>query len=170
MHMAIMSPFTSKYHGMPHWKWVLRCCDKCPSIVLPSQEENKDTTNTCPTIRFNVYRNVSFFNIHGRRQYHKGTTCSFFSTVLRSDRTAKVYTWNKLLLLETSITKFHENYYISAIQKLAFHLPHVRILITHHCGKERREELKLRVNLHYSLIRRDYTKQVVSSFSHQIQS
>ena len=42
--MAIMYPCNSKYHGITHWKFVLRCCDKCPIIVLPSQEENKDTT------------------------------------------------------------------------------------------------------------------------------
>ena len=30
----------------------LQCCDKCSSIVIPSREENKDTTNTCLTIFF----------------------------------------------------------------------------------------------------------------------
>ena len=49
-------PCTSKHHGIPHWEFVLRCCDKCPSIVLPSQQTIKDITNTCKTIRFNVYR------------------------------------------------------------------------------------------------------------------
>ena len=38
MGMATMCPCTSKYHGLTHWKCLLRCCDNFPSIVLPSQE------------------------------------------------------------------------------------------------------------------------------------
>ena len=74
------------------------------------------------------------------------------------------------MVLETSITEFHENYYIPEIQKLAFHLPHVRILVTHHCGKERHEAFKLRGGLHAFLCRSDYAERVVCSFSHQNQS
>ena len=36
---------------------------------------------------------------------------------------------------ETSITEFHEKFYIPAIQKLEFHLPYVHILGTNDCGK-----------------------------------
>ena len=60
--------------------------------------------------------------------------------------------------------------YIPAIQKLEFHFTHVRILRTHHCGKERHGEFKRRGNLHDVLCRRDYIERVVSSFDHQIQS
>ena len=69
MSIETMCYCTSKHHGLLHWKFLLYCCDKCPSIVLPGQEENKDTTETCPTIRFHVYPNVSNCNIHGRRPY-----------------------------------------------------------------------------------------------------
>ena len=65
MDMETMCNCTSKNHEIPHWKYVFRCCDKYPSIVLPSNEENKDTKNSCTTIRFYVYRNVSCFNVHG---------------------------------------------------------------------------------------------------------
>ena len=36
--------------------------------------------------------------------------------------TANVYTGNNRVLMETSITEFHEKFYILAIQKLIFHL------------------------------------------------
>ena len=49
MAMETMCSFTSEYHGLPHCK---SFCDTCSSIVLPSQEENKDITNMCPTILF----------------------------------------------------------------------------------------------------------------------
>ena len=38
MTMSIMFPFTSTQNGLPHWKCVLRCCDKHPIIFIPSQE------------------------------------------------------------------------------------------------------------------------------------
>ena len=70
MTMAKMCPCTCKHHNIPQWKCVLRCCYKCPIIVPSSHEENKDTTNTCPTIIFHVCHNVSRFTVHGRRSYH----------------------------------------------------------------------------------------------------
>ena len=70
MAMIKMCLCTSKHNGLLHWKCVLRCCDKCTRIVLPSQEANKDTTKTCPTIRFHVYLIVSYCNVHGRHPYN----------------------------------------------------------------------------------------------------
>ena len=45
----------------------------------------------------------------------------------------------------------------------------MRILGTHHCGKERREAFKLLRNLHAVLCPRGYAERVVSSFAHQMQ-
>ena len=59
MAMEPMCNCNYEHHGISYWKCVLRCCDKVPIIVLPSQKENKYTTNTCTTIRFHVYHNVS---------------------------------------------------------------------------------------------------------------
>ena len=25
-------------HALPHWKYVMQCCDKCPIVNLPDQE------------------------------------------------------------------------------------------------------------------------------------
>ena len=38
-------------------------------------------------------------------------------------------------MMETTIDDFHNSLYIPAIQELDFHLPHVRILGTNHCGE-----------------------------------
>ena len=51
---------------------------------------------------------------------------------------------------------------------MAFNLPHVRIIGTHHCSKSRRELFKLRRDLRDVLCLRNYAERVVSSFSHQI--
>ena len=73
-------------------------------------------------------------------------------------------------MIETSILKFHNKYYITSIKKLAFHLPHVRIIGTHNCGKECHEEFKLRSKQHDVLCRSDYEDHIVSIFAHQIKS
>ena len=71
---------------------------------------------------------------------------------------------------ETAISDFHTSFYIPAIQKLAFRLPHVHILGTNHCGEMRRTAFKRRELFQYVLCRRDYSERVVASFANQIQS
>ena len=71
---------------------------------------------------------------------------------------------------ETTIPDFHTSFYIPDIQKLAFHLPHVRILVTNHCGKIRRTAFKRRELFQDELCYRDYAERVVSRFANQIQS
>ena len=51
------------------------------------------------------------------------------------DKFTKIYTRKELVMMETTIYDFHTSFYIPAIQKLAFRLPHVRILGTNHCGE-----------------------------------
>ena len=94
--MEKVCPCTSKYHRRPHWKCMLNCCDKCPSIILTIQEANKDTANMCPTTIFNVYRNFSYCTVHRKRPYHGLITCSMCSTVTSSGWTSKFYTQNNL--------------------------------------------------------------------------
>ena len=73
-------------------------------------------------------------------------------------------------MMETTISDFHTSFYIPAIQELAFHLPHVRILGTNHCGEMQRTAFKRRELFQDILCRRDYSERVVASFDNQIQS
>ena len=143
-----MCTCTYKNHGLQHCKYVLHCCDKCPIIFLTIQEANKNTTNTCPTIIFHVYRNVSRCTVNGRRQYNKLPTCSMYSTVPIYESTSKAYKQKELVLLETRKKEFNGKLCIPEIQKLAFHLQHVRILGNRHCSKELRDTFKCRGNSH----------------------
>ena len=72
--------------------------------------------------------------------------------------------------METKIYDFYTSFYITAIQNLAFHLPHVRILGTNHCGAMQHTSFKRRELFQDFLCRRDYSERVVASFYHQIQS
>ena len=47
----------------------------------------------------------------------------------------KIYTRKDLVMMETTNTNFHTSFYIPEIQKLEFHIPHVQILGTNHCGE-----------------------------------
>ena len=53
---------------------------------------------------------------------------------------------------------------------LAFHLPHVRILGTNHCGEIRHTAFKRREWFQDVLCRSDYAERVVARFANQIQS
>ena len=72
-------------------------------------------------------------------------------------------------MMHTTISEFHTSFYIPAIQKLAFHLPHVRILGTNHCGEIRGTAFKRRESFQDVLCRRDYAERVVSSFANKSQ-
>ena len=73
-------------------------------------------------------------------------------------------------MMEKTISDFITSFYIPAIQKLAFHLPHVRILGKHYCGAMRRTAFKRRVLFQDVLCCRDYADRVVASFANQIKS
>ena len=72
--------------------------------------------------------------------------------------------------METTISDFHTSFYITSIQKLSFHLPHVLILGTNHCCEMRHTAYNWRELFQDGLCCRDYDERVVASFSHQIQS
>ena len=73
-------------------------------------------------------------------------------------------------MIETTISDYHNSLYIPAIQKLAFHLPHVCILGTNHCGAMQLTAFKRHELFQDVLCRCDYADRVVASFSYQIQS
>ena len=76
----------------------------------------------------------------------------------------KINTRKDLVMMETTISDFHTNFYIPAIQKLAFNLPHVRILGANHCVKLRRTAFKRHELFQDVLCRRDYAERVLASF------
>ena len=84
------------------------------------------------------------------------------------DKSTKIYTRKELVMMETTIYDFHTTFYIPEIQNLAFHLPHVRILGTNHCGEMRRTAFKRHELFQDILCRRDYAERVVTRFGHQI--
>ena len=73
-------------------------------------------------------------------------------------------------MMETTISEFNTSLFITSIQKLAFHLLHVRILGTNHFVEIRRTDFKRREIFQDVQCRRDYFERLVAIFDHQIQS
>ena len=59
MAKATMCAYPQLYHALPHWKYVLRCCAKCPIVNLTNQETYDQHSNTNPSIRFHIYRIIA---------------------------------------------------------------------------------------------------------------
>ena len=72
-------------------------------------------------------------------------------------------------MMETTISNFHTSFYIPEIQKLAFHITHVKILGKNHCSDFSQTEFKRHKQFQDVLFRRDYSERVVASFTHQMQ-
>ena len=85
------------------------------------------------------------------------------------DSSTRIYTRKELVIMETTISGFHTSFYISDIQKMDFHLLHVHILGTNHCGEMQRIAFKRRELFQDVLCCCDYSESVVASFANQIQ-
>ena len=60
--------------------------------------------------------------------------CQLCEASIDSIAIVKLYTRKDLIMMEKSFFDFHQYFYISAIQKLALNLPHVRMIGNIHCG------------------------------------
>ena len=60
-------------------------------------------------------------------------------------------------MMDISILDFHQCLYIPAMQKISFHLSHVRIIGTHHCVNTLREAFNCHAAYQYVLRCQDYT-------------
>ena len=73
-------------------------------------------------------------------------------------------------MMETKKIDSRNSFYIPAIQRLDFHLPHVRILGTNHSDDLRRTSFKRHELFQDVLCHHDYAERVVAHFSHQMKS
>ena len=76
----------------------------------------------------------------------------------------KIYTRKYLVIMETKNSNFHTSLYISEIQKLAFHLPYLRIIGINHCGDSSLTAFKCHGSFQDVLCFRYYAERLVASF------
>ena len=63
---ATMCTYPQTDYALPHQKFVLWCCAKCPCINLPDQETEKKYEETTPLIRFHIYHIIGRCTAHFR--------------------------------------------------------------------------------------------------------
>ena len=119
---------------------------------------------------FYIYHIIGRCTTHGRISLKDYNICYMCEQEYLPDKSTKIYTRKELVMMETIISDFHTSLFIPAIPKLAFHLPHVRILGTNHCVELQRTAFKRREFFQDALCRLDYAEMVVASFANQIQS
>ena len=134
MDMAIMCAYPPYQHVLPHWKYVLSCFSNFPHIDLPDQESDNHYSNASSSIIFHIYHLIARCTVHGRRPLDENKIPCLCFQYPATVTHVKLYTRREIVMMETSIDDFHTSLYITEIQNLAFHLPHVHILGTNHCG------------------------------------
>ena len=72
--------------------------------------------------------------MHGRRSFNENKQFPLIEDSTDAIVNEKRYLIKHIVMMETLIVDFHQQLYITEIQKLELHLPHVKIIGTHHCG------------------------------------
>ena len=144
------------------------CCDNCPCINIPDQETTKKHDKTTPSIRFHIYHIIGRCATHGRISLKGKNICYMCKQESLSDKSTKIYTRKELVMMEKTISDFNTSFYMPAFQKLAFHLSHVRILGTNHCGEMQCTSFKRRELFQDDLCRRAYFERLVEIFAYKI--
>ena len=164
-----MCVYPQSDHALPHWKCVIRCCAKCPSVNLTEQEIYYQYSNTSLSIRFHIYHLIARCLTHGRLLLTDNLFFKFKQDYV-SEQPTKIYTGKELVMMETTIQTFHTSFYIPQIHKLAFHILHVQVLGTNHCGDYRQTAFKRCESFQDVLCFRDYAESLVAIFDHKVKS
>ena len=56
---STMCEYPQSDHALPHWKFVIQCCVKFPSINIPDQEIDDQYSDTSTSVRFNIYHLIA---------------------------------------------------------------------------------------------------------------
>ena len=170
MVQSTMCEYPHSDHALPHCKCVLQCCADCQCIDLPDQETNNQYSETTPSIWFHSYHTIACCPAHVIFPFIDKKICCIWKQESSSDSSTKIYNRKELVVMETKISGFRTSFYIPAIQNLAFHLPHARILGANHRVEMRRTAFKQRELFQDVICRLDYTERVVAIYAHKIQS
>ena len=165
---STMCPFPVENIDIPKWHCVLKCCRNCPSLLVPDEEKTENAQST--KIKFHVYRDVSRCSICGVLPFDGRKLCMTCNNQADPSLKGRLHTKKEIVLLEETITSFHQNYYMPSIEKLAYHLAHVRILGSNHVGLTRKQALMRRGQKKDIKLVRDFAERLGSCFGKEFQS
>ena len=94
---------------------MLRCFEQCPHIDFLYQELNNFHTTTFPTIYFHVYNVITRCTMHVPQPLEDKKQYRLCSDYLEDVSSSNLYSRKELIIMESYISKFHQNYYIPVI-------------------------------------------------------
>ena len=106
MEKSTMCAYSQSYHSLPHCKFVLRCCARCPSINLPDQETDDQYPDTSPSICLHVYHLIVRCTKHGKPPLTDNKMCRKCQQDTASRQSTEIYTIKELVMMETTISNF----------------------------------------------------------------
>ena len=111
MAKATICVYPQSDHSLPHYKCVMQCCDKFPSINLPDQVIDDQYHNTIPSISFHMYHIIALCTTHGKLLLTDKEIVHKCKQDTASYQSTKIYTRKELVTMETNIYNFHTNFY-----------------------------------------------------------
>ena len=88
---------------------------------------------------FHIFQNIPKCSIHSLRPFKYKNMGELCDKKLDKDKKGRLMAKKGFVLHEEVIDVFHEKYYIPTIEKVSFHLAHVRILGSMEYGKTRND-------------------------------
>ena len=86
-------------------------------------------------IMFHIFQNISKCSIYELVPFIHKNTCKLFDVIPDKDKKGRIIVKKCFFLHEEVVEVFHKYVYIPTIEKLSFHLAHVRILGSMEYGK-----------------------------------
>ena len=158
----------------PDWDCVLRRCLCCPEYLIPKEERGTD--GDAPLISFHVYEIKTSCSKHGL--LIKGAkTCPHCVNEPTPPpppkgkpppKKPKISDRKHLSRLTRPIGDFHRNFYLPALEKLAYHVPYIRILSNAYCGALRDHAFQQSPGS--AKTKRDYAERLLAAFNLEIQA
>ena len=92
-----MCAYSQSDHASTHWKCVLGCCEKFPSINIPDQEIDDNNPNSSPSISFHIYHLIARCTKHGRLLLTDKKSFRKCQQDTASGKSTKIYTRKELV-------------------------------------------------------------------------
>jgi hypothetical protein len=150
--------------GQPNWNCVLRRCKDCPAYEIPMEEQGEGDDD--PAISFHHYCAFTNCTRHGSLALN-AKECGICDNPDVTKK-GKIRTRKHLTLLTRPIGRFLKEFYLPALEKYSYHLPHVMILSKVVCGKMRQDAFAKDTGSIKT--RRDYAERLSAIFNMEVQS
>ena len=143
-------------------------CKQCPNPSIPEFELS--TNNNIENIHFGAYKYLYKCKIHGPLIGNSSECGKCLLGVNNNSQefSEKISKRKEIALMESSIDKFHKDFYIPHLKKYKYHIALVTLLSKNHCKKMRCDAFENNAN--WILSERDYAERLVKELDGEIQS